>query len=370
MDSRIEKLANMMVNYSCHIQPGEKVMLTYEGEETLNMVKALIREIYAAGARPFLIRKDKTLDREIILNADVQQLELMKKHEMAFVEEMDCFISVKAAHNQYEFADVPHEKIGLYAKHYAMPIVLRRMKYDRWAGISYPCASEAQAMGTSQEAYEDFFFKVCTMDYPKMYEACKPLAELMKKTDKVHLVGPGTDLHFSIKGIGAKICAGDHNIPDGEVFTAPVRDSVNGTVTYTCPNIVDGTCFDKIKFTFKDGKIIDVECSDNDKLNKYLDTDEGSRYIGEFAIGFNPYITKPMRSTAFDEKIAGSFHLTPGMSFEYPGNGNVANIHADLVCIQTPEYGGGEIWFDDVLIRKDGRFVIPELEPLNPENLM
>lgn len=369
MDNRIEKLAEMMVNYSCNIKAGEHVMIRYEGDETFPLVTALMRNIYAVGAHPYLMRTDRKLMRELILGADEEQLDLMCKHELAFTNEMDCFITVHANHNAFEFADIPSEKMHKYFKHYAMPCVLNRMRDDRWAGVNYPCGAEAQAMSTSQQAYEDFFFKVTTMDYPKMYKAAVPLAELIDRTDKVRITGADTDISFSVKGIGSKICAGDHNIPDGEVFTAPVKDSVNGYITYNVPNVVAGWCYDKIRFEFKNGKIIDVQCNDNDRLNSYLNVDEGARYIGEFAIGFNPYITTPMKNTSFDEKIAGSIHFTPGMSFEKAGNGNKSNIHCDFVMIQTPEYGGGEIWFDDVLIRKDGLFVIPELEALNPENL-
>lgn len=370
MDPRIEKLAKMMVNYSCEIKPGEKVMLRYDGEETIPMITALIREIYAAGAYPFLFRRDRRMDRELIMHAGDEQLDLMCRHELAFTSDMDCFISVSANHNEFEFSDIPQEKMQNYFKRYGMPTVLNRMRDDRWAGINYPCSSEAQAMGKSQQAFEDFFFEVCTMDYPKMKKAAEPLAALMDQTDHVHIKGQGTDLSFSIKGIGSKICAADHNIPDGEVFSAPVIDSVNGVITYNCPNVIDGYCFDTIRFTFKDGKIVGVDCSDNDRMNKYLDVDPGARYIGEFAIGFNPVITHPMKNTSFDEKIAGSFHFTPGMSFTKAGNGNTSSIHCDLVCIQRPEYGGGEIWFDDVLIRKNGLFILPELEGLNPENLI
>ena len=370
MDNRIEKLARMMVNYSCEIKSGEHVMIRYEGDETLPMVSALMRYVYEAGAYPYPVRRDKRLDRELIISAGDEQFEMMRRHELAFTDDMDCFLTVHATHNQFEFSDIPPEKLHKYMKIVAMPAVLRRMRDDRWAGISYPCSSEAQALGVSQQAYEDFFFKVCTMDYPKMKKAAEPLGALMDRTDKVHIVGQGTDLTFSIKGIGSKICAGDHNIPDGEVFSAPVPDSVEGVVTYNIPNVVEGICYESITLTFRHGRMVDIQCGNNARLNKFFDVDEGARYVGEFALGFNPYITKPMKSTAFDEKIAGSFHFTPGMSFERAGNGNVSSIHCDLVCVQTPEYGGGEIWFDDVLIRRDGLFVLPELEGLNPENLM
>lgn len=227
----------------------------------------------------------------------------------------------------------------------------------------------AQLANTSTEAFEDFYFDVCNLDYSKMDRAQDPLAELMRNTDKVRIVGPGTDLSFSIKNIGAEKCSGQKNIPDGEVYTAPVRDSVNGTIAYNTPTLYNGVTFENIKFRFENGKIVEATGSDTKRLNEILDADEGARYIGEFAIGFNPYILTPMKDILFDEKIAGSLHFTPGQAYDVTDNGNRSSIHWDLVLIQRPEYGGGEIYFDDRLIRKDGIFVIPELAALNPENL-
>ncbi|WP_312049560.1 aminopeptidase, partial [Exiguobacterium profundum] len=214
-----------------------------------------------------------------------------------------------------------------------------------------------------------FYFNVCTLDYGKMDRAMDGLVELMNKTDRVTLKGPGTDLSFSIKDIPAIKCSGQMNIPDGEVFTAPVKDSVNGVITYNTPSPYQGFTFENVKLTFKDGKIVDATANDTERINEVFNTDEGARYVGEFAIGVNPYIQHPMKDILFDEKIDGSFHFTPGQAYDEAYNGNNSSVHWDLVNIQRPDYGGGEIWFDDVLIRKDGRFVIDALLPLNPENL-
>jgi aminopeptidase len=258
----------------------------------------------------------------------------------------------------------------LYERLYSHPIHSeRRVKHTKWVVLRYPSASMAQLANMSTEAFEDFYFDVCNLDYAKMEEAMEPLLQLMKSTDKVRITAPGTDLSFSIKGIGAKKCSGHRNIPDGEVFSAPVRDSVQGTITYNTPSVYSGVTFENISFTFKDGQIVEASSNDTAKLNEILDSDEGSRYIGEFSLGFNPYILHPMKDTLFDEKIAGSLHFTPGQAYEETDNGNRSAVHWDLVLIQRPEYGGGEVYFDDRLIRKDGMFVIPELETLNPENL-
>ena len=210
------------------------------------------------------------------------------------------------------------------------------------------------------------------MDYKRMEEAAKPLVELMNNTDVVQLKGPGTDLTFSIKGVGAVSCHGKRNIPDGETFSAPVLGTGNGRVQYNTVSLYQGTEFKDIWLEVRDGRIVDAGAAGGlgDRVNEILDSDEGGRNFGEFAIGYNPYVLHPMKDTLFDEKIAGSFHLTPGNSYAPPGgNGNKSSIHWDIVCIQRPEYGGGEIWFDGRLIRKDGIFVIPELEGLNPDRL-
>jgi aminopeptidase len=237
--------------------------------------------------------------------------------------------------------------------------------------LRWPSPSMAQLAGMSTEAFEDFYFRVCTLDYARMAPGMKALAAQMMKTDKVHIKGPGTDLRFSIKGIKALPCGGRHNIPDGEVFTAPVKNSVQGHVTYNAPTIYQGIAFDGIRLEFKDGRIVHATCNGNsEKLNQILDSDFGARSIGEFAIGFNPHVLNPMRDILFDEKIAGSFHFTPGQCYEETENGNRSQVHWDMVCIQRPEYGGGEIYFDGKLIRKDGLFVPKALQALNPDKLL
>ncbi|HOO28951.1 MAG TPA: aminopeptidase, partial [Lachnospiraceae bacterium] len=287
------------------------------------------------------------------------------------MSKMDCYIGVRGTNNVAELSDVPSEKLAMYDLLYSTPVHHKiRVPKTRWVVLRYPNDAMAQLSGSSTEAFEDFYFKVCNLDYSKMGEAMKNLISYMDRTDKVRLVAKGTDLTFSIKGIPAIACDGKMNIPDGEVYTAPVRESVNGTISYNTPSLYQGFTYENISLTFENGKIIRALSNNEEKINKVFDTDEGARYIGEFAIGVNPYITKPMKDILFDEKIMGSIHFTPGNCYDEAPNGNKSAIHWDLVLIQTPEYGGGEIYFDDVLIRKDGRFVVSELECLNPENLI
>ncbi len=368
MDTRITKLSDVLVNYSCNIQEGERVLISYEGECSKGLVRQLIKDVYKAGGFPFVEIRDSQISREIMLGAETDQVKFINKINLAQMKGMDAYIAIRAGLNSSEFSDVPPEKLNMYNK-LTRPTLDYRVNHTKWVVLRYPNHSMAQLAGTSLEAFEDFYFNVCTLDYNKMSKAMDALVALMNKTDKVHIVGPGTDLTFSIKGIPAIKCDGLRNIPDGEVYTAPVRNSVNGKISYNTFSEEQGFTYDDIVFEVKNGKIVKATANDTDRINMLLDTDNSARYFGEFALGVNPYILHPMKDTLFDEKIAGSFHLTPGASYEDAFNGNKSAIHWDLVMIQRPEYGGGEIYFDDVLIRKDGIFVLPELEPLNPENL-
>lgn len=368
MDNRIEKLSRLLVEYSCSVKAGEKVLIEYEGAETKDLVKNIIDVIYEKGGIPFVNINDSEITRKILLNCTEEQIATMKSYKMKQMEAMDAYIGIRGGSNTCELSDVPSEKLSIYNKG-LLDVLNYRVDKTKWVILRYPNYSMSQMAGTSLEAFTDFYFDVCTLDYLKMSKAMDSLVDLMNKTDMVHIKGPGTDLSFSIKGIGAVKCDGKCNIPDGEVYTAPIIDSMNGYITYNTPSLEEGFTYENIRFEIKKGKIVKAEANDNDKINALLDTDKGARYFGEFAIGVNPYILTPMKDTLFDEKIAGSFHLTPGMCYEDAPNGNKSAIHWDLVCIQRKEYGGGEIYFDDVLIRKDGIFVLKELEGLNPENL-
>ena len=370
-DERIKKLAKNLVNYSCAVKPGEKVLIHHTGYETTPLAKELIKEVYEAGGIPFVKFTDPYMNRAMLMECTEEQLEVMAEIDALEMSKMTCYIGVRGGENSAELSDVPAEKLSLYQKIYSKKVHGDiRVPKTRWVVLRYPNNSMAQAANMSLEAFEDYYFNVCNLDYAKMGVASQPLKELMERTDKVRIVGPGTDLTFSIKGLGTCPCAGEANIPDGEIFTAPVRDSINGVLTYNTPSLYQGFVFENVCLTFENGKIVKATANDTERINEIFDTDEGARYVGEFALGVNPYVTFPMKDTLFDEKICGSFHFTPGSAYEGPAdNGNQSAIHWDLVCIQTPEYGGGEIYFDDVLVRKDGIFVLPELAGLNPENL-
>lgn len=369
-DPRMKKLADVLVGYSTNVQPGERVLIDAT-EIPVEMITLLVDRVTEAGGLPFVDINPSRVMRSIYLNATEEQMTLMGKRDFAFAQEMNCFIAMRGGLNISESSDVPKEKIKLADEFWHKQVRDYRLSKQKWVVIRWPSPSMAQQAGMSTEAFENFYFDVCTLDYAKMAKAEEPLKERFERTDRVRIVGPSdTNIEFSIKGMPAVPCVAERNVPDGELFTAPVKDSVNGVIHYNVPTIGQGKPFDDIRLVLKDGKIVEATSSDTKSLNDILDTDEGARYIGEFALGFNPHIHKPMRDILFDEKIAGSLHFTPGQAYEKAPNGNQSKIHWDLVLIQTEEYGGGEIYFDDELIRKNGRFVPDYLQVLNPENLI
>jgi len=368
-DPRIQQLAANLAGYSVKVQPGENVLIEMIGSER-ELLKSLIEEVVKLGGNPFVEIEDRSVLRTLLTSGTDEQLETWAAYDLERMKRMDAYIGIRAGDNSNELADVPSDRMKAYDRIHRHPVHMeQRVKKTKWVVLRYPNSSMAQAANKSTEAFEDFYFDVCNLDYAKMDRAMDPLQKLMARTDKVRIVGPGTELCFSIKGIGAQKCSGERNIPDGEVYSCPVRDSVNGTISYNTPSVYNGFTFENVKFRFENGKIVEATANDTDRINSILDSDDGARHIGEFSLGFNPYILHPMKDTLFDEKIAGSLHFTPGQAYEVTDNGNRSSIHWDLVLIQRPEYGGGEVYFDDVLIRKDGIFVIPELEGLNPELL-
>ncbi len=369
MDPRTIILAQNLIHYSTDLQPGENILIEmFDDAEPL--AQALVEEAYRAGGTPFLSLKNNRLQRKLLTRASQEQLQKIAVWESERMRAMHAYIGIRASSNISELSDVPAEKIKLYQQYWFKPVHSEiRVNHTKWCILRWPNASMAQLAGVSSEAFEDFYYNVCNLDYAHMDRAMNPLVELMEKTDRVRIIGPDTDLNFSIKDIPVVKCSGLRNIPDGEVYTAPVRDSVNGTLSYNAPTIFQGTTFENVRLTFENGRIVNSTANLTDRITEIFNTDEGARYVGEFALGVNPYITRPMKDILFDEKIQGSFHFTPGSAYEEADNGNRSVIHWDLVCIQSPEWGGGEIWFDEKLIRKDGRFVISELSGLNPENL-
>ena len=371
IDSRFDDLAAGLTGFSTKLKRGERVLIdAFDVPD--EMVVSLVRSGRKRGAIPYVQIHHARITRELMLKAEVEDYLPHAAVELKRMQSMDAYIALRGSDNIFENSDVPSARVQNVAR--AMkPVLDHRVNDTKWVVLRWPTSAMAQQAAMSTEAFEDFYFRVCTLDYARMIPGMKALNTLMTKTDRVHIKGPGTDLQFSIKGIGASSCGGDRNIPDGEVFSCPVKDSVEGVIQYNAPTVYLGSSFDGIKLEFGQGKVVKATASNpkaTKRLNEILDSDAGARYIGEFAIGFNPHILEPMRDILFDEKIAGSFHFTPGQAYSHCGNGNNSQVHWDMVCIQRPEYGGGEIWFDGKLIRKDGMFVPKSLEKLNPDYLL
>ena len=364
-DARFDKLAKLLVEYSTRLKRNENLLIeAFDVPDEMTI--ALVRAARKVGAIPFVQVQRNRISRELAMEASNKQLDFAAAHELARMKKMQAYIALRGSNNITELSDVPVAKMQLVAKQ-MRPVQDHRVKKTKWCVLRWPSPSMAQLAGMSTEAFEDFYFDVCTLDYEKLQPGMKALKDLMESTDRVQIKGPGTNLRFSIKGIPAIICGGDRNIPDGEVFTAPVKNSVEGHVTFNAPTIYQSIAFDGIRLDFRKGKVVKATSNQTEKLNKILNSDAGARYIGEFSFGFNPYVLEPMRDILFDEKMAGSVHFAAGNAYTVCDNGNRSAIHWDLILNQAESAGGGCLYFDDVLIRRDGCFVLPELTALNPD---
>jgi aminopeptidase len=363
-DSRLDQLAQQLITHSITLKAGETLLIDlYDTPPEMGI--AMIRAARAVGGIPFVNVIDGKIGRELAMHATDAQYEATADILMHQMLKMDAYVAFRGSANITESSDVPAERMKLVMAK-MRPVMNERVNNTKWCVLRFPNSSMAQLANMSTEAFEDFYFRVCLLDYAALTPGMKALESLMNKTKDVHITGPGTDLRFSLAGLNAIYCGGEHNIPDGECFSAPVKDSVEGVISYNAPTIYQGIAFDNIKLQFKKGKIVKATANNTEAINRILDSDPGARYIGEFALGFNREVKHPMRDILFDEKIAGSFHFTPGQAYEGPAdNGNRSQVHWDMVCIQRPDYGGGEIYFDGKLIRKDGQFLDKKLKMLN-----
>ncbi len=369
MDQRLKRLAKNLIDYSCSVKEGETVLIE-AFDIPKEMVVQLVRSAREAGGNVLVTMKSNEVMREVVRGSTDREIRQIADCELYRMKKVDAYIGIRGSFNITEMSDVPGDRMKAYMKHWIQPVHIKeRVTNTKWVVLRWPTPSMAQQAGMSTEAFEDFYFGVCTMNYARMSRAMDPLKRLMERTDQVHITGPGTDLRFSIKGIPAIKCDGKLNIPDGEIFTAPVKNSVNGTVKFNAETLYQGTVFSDIVLTFKNGRVVEATGSDTERINEILDTDRGARYVGEFALGVNPHITRPMKDILFDEKIMGSFHFTPGNSYDEADNGNKSAVHWDMVCLQSKAHGGGEIHFDGKLVRKDGLFVPRSLQGLNPARL-
>lgn len=367
----LKRLARQFAVNAVRTGPGDNIWIEYKGPKARIIADACAEAVTEAGGTPLLVDSSAATLTSVIGALSPDGIETIGAEKLARMKTMQGYIRVDD--------DADEEKIGLSAEQMGLyktalrPMTDHRVNHTRWLVTAAPTEEFAAACGMSFPQFENFYRDVCLVDYNAMSAAVQPLKKIMTEGKKVHILSPAqeTDLTFSIEGIPAIPCTGTVNIPDGECFTAPVKDSINGTIKFG-PSSYNGQKFQFIRLTFRDGHIEDAVAENAERtamLNRMLDTDDGARYVGEFAINFNPYIKHPTGSILFDEKIDGGLHLAMGACYDDAPNGNKSAVHWDMVHIQRPDYGGGEIWIDDRLIRRDGIFVVPELEALNPENL-
>jgi len=365
LDPRIREMADVLVNYSTQVRKNDVVLISASGISCLPLVKEIYARCIEKGAKyveyEFSIPE---ITRLFFNKAGVKQVAYFPQHKLDFMKQVTVYIGIGSAENSMVFSQANQDTMIAHAR-VLRPIIDRRVKNTRWVVTRFPTHGAAQEARMSLDEYEDYLFSSCCIDWREESRKQGKLKRLMDRTDKVKISASDTDLSFSIKGFKSIKCDGRFNLPDGEVFTPSPGESVEGYITYNCPSLYQGKEYNNVRFEFAAGKIIKASsASSTDSLNRILDTDEGARYIGEFAIGVNPGIRVPMRNILFDEKIFGSFHLTPGQCYDECDNGNRSAVHWDLVKILT---GDGEIWFDNTLIQKDGRFVHKSLLDLNPE---
>jgi len=359
------KMATLILEHSTQVQENENVMVQLIGLNGINLLRALVEQIREKGAHPFVQIEDTETQKILVQKGDVAFWSNQAKvDQLPLMEQMDVFIGIRASENIYENSLASKEANEAYSMHFLHPVHFEeRVNNTKWCIMRYPSPSFAMNAKMPTREFTNFYYNACLVDYAKLKSAMEPLEKRLRATDFIHLKGEGTDIKFSVKGQNWVPCFGSHNIPDGEIFTSPIIDSVNGHITYA-PSVYQGKPFEFVKLTVENGVVIDFNSSNNDALKDILDTDDGSRRFGEFSFGTNPVIESPMYDILFDEKIYGSNHLTLGKDYEIAPNGNSSNIHWDLVCI------GADVYLDGELIRKGREFVLDDLKGLNPVNLL
>jgi aminopeptidase len=366
LNLRMDAIADMIAGHSLKITPGDKVLVDAT-DDCDDLIMAAIKSIQAKGGLPFVLHQSSRVRCAWLMGITDEQLESWYESMYHLRKDMDCILTIRSQNNGFELADVPQEAIRKFAGMSIRLGKLARKPTLRTSLIRYPTAAFAQQCGMSTDACEEYFFNVCTMDYQALYQEMEPLKAALDHAGRVRILSPGTDISFSIEGVNCFISAGTWNIPDGETAMEIVRESVNGIISYNVPSNHQGFVYRDIRLTFKEGRVAGVEANDAKRMEAILDTDAGARYIGEFAIGVNPYIRRPIIDTLFDEKMAGSLHFTPGGT---DSDGNPSSVHWDIVQSHMPEFGGGEIYLDGKLWRKDGLFVDDALKRLNPDVLL
>jgi len=369
---RLDVLAERMANYSLKMKRGERCLIA-AGHSAMPLVKAFAEACVQAGAIPITYFMDEEITRLFLVSLPQDDDKILTEAIGTYVNPLhlmmdgvESVVIIRSKETDTPYAGATGKTLMAYQQQFGR-LFHRFTNEKKWIVLDWPTILQAEKAGMTYAEFYKFVMDISLVDYAAMYTAALPAKAILDAADRVQIKGPGTDLRFSKKGINTIIGAAANSYPDGELYTAPVRDSVEGYVTFTVPSIYMGQTFEGIHLEFKKGQIIKATCQkgSEEALNAIFKTDEGASYIGEFALGINPNVCQPMNDIHYDEKIAGSFHFTPGNCYNDAYNGNRSAIHWDQVCMQDLAHGGGEIWLDGQLLRKDGVFVMEGFRALN-----
>jgi aminopeptidase len=368
-DPRIDKLAKVLINYSLGVKKDD-LLLINSPVVAAPLIRALVREALISGTHPYLRLDLEGVDEIFYKYASEEQLRYVSPMTKMEVDEIDCMITVWGETNTRRLTNIPPEKmkIARLAKKDIFQRMLERIAEGSlsWCGTLFPTEAHAQDAEMSLMEYEDFVYNAGFLNeedpvsiWRDISKKQAEIAKFLEGKRTFRIVGDGTDLTLSTEGRRWINADGHENFPDGEVFTSPVEDSVNGYIRFTYPAIITGKEVNGIFLKFEEGKVVEASAEKGDQfLKAMVKTDEGAGRVGEFAFGTNPHIQKYTKNTLFDEKIGGTIHIALGASIKEAGGKNISAIHWDLVLDLR---NGGEIYADGELIYKDGEFVHPEI---------
>ncbi len=365
-DPRIDKLAKVLVHYSLRIKPKELVRISGPALAA-PLIRAAYREALGAGAYPFTRVSLEGMDELYLKGASDDQLRFVSEFERAEVNRIDASLGIWAHWNTRELTGVDPKREAR-RREATREVVQRFMDRSasgelRWCGTQYPTQADAQDAEMSLSEYEDFVFTAGMLDrddpvaaWGQVKTAQDRIVQLLGRHTTLAVRGVNIDLEVSVQGRTWMNAAGEYNFPDGEVFTGPVEDSVNGRVRFTFPAIYSGREVDDVELLFEQGKVVHARAAKGEEfLHAMLDTDAGARYLGEFAFGTNYNIQRFTRNILFDEKIGGTLHMALGGGYPETGSKNTSGLHWDMICDLRD---GAEVVADGEVIYRDGKFLV------------
>lgn len=366
------RLAQLLTHHASELVAGDTVIVEAIDFDD-DFLAYLVDYLLLHKIRPIVNIKKQSVMTALAARSSVEDFQRMAEAELSQMKQAKAFIGLRHVHDEAAMTKVSASQRALLLKHFLQPVHYEyRNRNLRWLYLRWPSVLMARHAEMGLADFTDYYFESMLIDYDKMGRAMDHLADFLSNTEQIRITHPnGTDLSFQIKDMPSYSSIGKHNLPDGELFLAPLRESMEGDIHFNIDSVYYGHLFQEVKLSFKAGQVISATSKDNTPaLNDILDTDEGARYCGEFAFGLHPGISNPIRDILFDEKMHGSIHLALGNAYPVSDNGNRSAIHWDLILNQCKNYGGGEVWADGVLMRKNGIFVAESLLALNQENIL